>query len=607
MKGLLAIIIVVFIAPVYVCAGNSVDFSKACDHPRLYLHTGEEAAVFSMLEANPIVRKFHQRILNYCDETLSQPVSIRQMEGKRLLAVSRTVLKRVFYLSYAFRMTGNREYFKRAEAEMLAACSFSDWNPGHFLDVGEMCWGLALGYDWLYGELSAESRETIREAIVNKGLRAAGNGSMWFYRSRNNWNQVCNGGLVCAALAICEDEPEIAREIVDNALSSIGLVLENYAPDGAYPEGYQYWNYGTTYQVLLNDALETAIGTDEGLNESLGFLNTARFVQFMTAPSGNCFNFYDANPTAYSNIVQFWFAQKNDDPSLLYLEMENLKNPSLVFGEYEEDRFLPLLPILASRVDLSRVRAPKQNQWYNAGVNPLYIYRSGWDSPDDVYLGVKGGIASFSHAHMDSGSFIYENAGVRWALDLGMQNYYSLESKGVDLWNMTQGSQRWQVFRIGSTSHNTLTVAGAEHNVNGKAEIVKVISGRNRHGAVVNLSETLAPYVDSALRTVTAVGSWELCVCDEITAGISDVPMRWTMCTPADVEMIAPRSFSLKKNGKEMRVEVISSCEVSLFVKDNAPVHEYDYPNEGTCRLGFDFVVPAGEKCTAMVKMVLKR
>lgn len=607
MKKLLTILTVLSLAPVLVSAGNTVDFSRVCDHPRLYLHSGEEKAVSSMLDACPSIRAFHQRILDYCDETLSQPVSTRQMEGKRLLAVSRTVLKRVFYLSYAFRMTGNREYFKRAEAEMLAACSFSDWNPGHFLDVGEMCWGLALGYDWLYGELSAESRETIREAIVNKGLRAAGNGSMWFYRSRNNWNQVCNGGLVCAALAICEDEPEIAREIVDNALSSIGLVLENYAPDGAYPEGYQYWNYGTTYQVLLNDALETAIGTDEGLNESPGFLNTARFVQFMTAPSGNCFNFYDANPTAYSNIVQFWFAQKNDDPSLLYLEMENLKNPSLVFGEYEEDRFLPLLPILASRVDLSRVRAPKQNQWYNAGVNPLYIYRSGWDSPDDVYLGVKGGIASFSHAHMDSGSFIYENAGVRWALDLGMQNYYSLESKGVDLWNMTQGSQRWQVFRIGSTSHNTLTVAGAEHNVNGKAEIVKVISGRNRHGAVVNLSETLAPYVDSALRTVTAVGSGELCVCDEITAGISDVPMRWTMCTPADVEMIAPRSFSLKKNGKEMRVEVISSCEVSLFVKDNAPVHEYDYPNEGTCRLGFDFVVPAGEKCTAMVKMVLKR
>ena len=455
--------------------------------------------------------------------------------------------------------------------------------------------------------MSEESRDAIRQALVNKGLKAAGNGRMGFYRSRNNWNQVCNGGLVCAALAISEDEPEIAREIVDNALSSIGLVLGNYAPDGAYPEGYQYWNYGTTYQVLLNDALETAAGTDAGLNESPGFLNTARFVQFMTAPSGDCFNFYDANPTAYSNIVQFWFAQKNNDPSLLYLEMENLKNPSLVFGEYEEDRFLPLLPILASRVDLSRVRAPKQNQWYNAGVNPLYIYRSGWDSPDDVYLGVKGGIASFSHAHMDSGSFIYENAGVRWALDLGMQNYYSLESKGVDLWNMKQGSQRWQVFRIGSTSHNTLTVGGAEHNVNGKADIVKVISGKNRHGAVVNLSQTLAPYVDSAVRTVTAVGTGELCVCDEITAGQSDVPIRWTMCTPADVEIVSPHSFALKKDGKEMSVEVISSCGVKLFVKDNAPVHEYDYPNDGTLRLGFDFSVPAGEKCSVKVKMVLKR
>ncbi|ULT41117.1 hypothetical protein KRR40_41560 [Niabella defluvii] len=40
-----------------------------------------------------------------------QPLAF-QKEGKRLLAVSRKALTRLFYLSYSFRMTGNSEYAK---------------------------------------------------------------------------------------------------------------------------------------------------------------------------------------------------------------------------------------------------------------------------------------------------------------------------------------------------------------------------------------------------------------------------------------------------------------------------------------------------------------
>ncbi len=61
------------------------------------------------------------------------------MEGKRLLSVSRLVLKRIFYLSYAYRMTKEEKYAYRATQEMLSVSRFPDWNPSHFLDVGEMC------------------------------------------------------------------------------------------------------------------------------------------------------------------------------------------------------------------------------------------------------------------------------------------------------------------------------------------------------------------------------------------------------------------------------------------------------------------------------------
>ena len=63
-----------------------------------------------------------------------------------------------------------------------------------------------------------------------------------------------------------------------------------------------------------------------------------------------------------------------------------------------------------------------------------------------------------SHSHCAQGSFYFESDGVAWAADLGMQNYNSLESRGVDLWNMKQAGQRWEVFRIGPWSHNILTL-----------------------------------------------------------------------------------------------------------------------------------------------------
>jgi len=70
------------------------------------------------------------------------------------LSVSREALKRLLTLSWAYRSCGDERYLKRAEQEMPAIADFSDWNPSHFLDVVEMTTAMAIGYDWLYNDLS---------------------------------------------------------------------------------------------------------------------------------------------------------------------------------------------------------------------------------------------------------------------------------------------------------------------------------------------------------------------------------------------------------------------------------------------------------------------
>jgi hypothetical protein len=81
-----------------------------------------------------------------------------------------------------------------------------------------------------------EQRRLLRQAIVAKGLREGlkvYDSKKGWARNENNWNQVCNGGLLSGALAIADAEPQLASRIVSKAVQSVPLAMKHYAPDGA--------------------------------------------------------------------------------------------------------------------------------------------------------------------------------------------------------------------------------------------------------------------------------------------------------------------------------------------------------------------------------------
>ena len=569
------------------------DYSSITPHPRLLLREGEEQTLQKHLRGNPDMQKVHERILADCSTFLLEPPVQRIKEGKRLLAVSRTALKRIFYLSYAYRMVGDRRYAQRAEQEMLAASQFIDWNPSHFLDVGEMTMALAIGYDWLYDQLSPATRETVRQAIIDKGFAPTSNSRQaWFYSSATNWNQVCNGGLVYGALAIYEDCPETAQSIIERCMKTNPIALASYAPQGGYPEGYGYWGYGTSFQVMLLAALESAFGHDGGLSTAPGFLESAEFMQMMSAPSGNCFNFSDAEPIADCHMMLFWFARKTGNTAVLWPEIYKMRNGAA----FAEDRLLPCLLIFGAQYRLDQLPAPSRHFWYNEGKTPVYIYREGWSSPNDTYLGIKGGSAATSHAHMDAGSFIFEAEGVRWAMDLGVQEYYTLESKGVDLWNSGQEGERWEVFRIGPFSHNTITANGHRHFVKGFAPIMKTFRTRSCKGAEVDLTQVLHPDLDSAVRKVFVDKKKHLIVTDRLEAGDSITHVRWSITTPACAKIVNDKEILLESQGRHRLLAVdCGAKDFALKIWSNEPPHAYDMPNPNTCRIGFEVTLQPGE------------
>lgn len=601
---------VLLLVALFVCQMLSAQENIA-GHPRLLLKAGEEARIKEMIAEDEAMARVHGAILAECDEILDLPVLERVMEGKRLLHTSREALKRIFWLSYSYRMTGNEAYAERAVDEMLAVSAFSDWNPSHFLDVGEMVMAVAIGYDWLYDHMTPLQRQTAKEAIVEKGFvpaddeRYAG-----FYNLANNWNQVCCSGLLYGALATYEEHPEHARELIDLYVKSVPFALACYAPDGGYPEGFNYWGYGTSFQVMMIAALESAMGTDFGLCEAPGFLDTSAFVQFMTAPTGECFNFSDSAPYAPCNMMMLWFASKTGDLQRIWLERQYLENlPDDFMDEvdrrFTEHRLLPALMVFSSRLDMSRPVQPDEHFRVYEGKTPLFIYREGWNSKEDAYLGIKGGSPMTSHAHMDAGSFVYEYDGVRWSMDLGMQDYHSLESRGIDLWNQGEGGQRWDVFRIGNESHSTLTVNGNHHMVKSFVPLTDVWKEKKRKGARLDMTSVYAGQVADAERGIWLDRKNHLHVEDRISASGRDIEVRWTMMTPAEAEIISEKEIRLEKNGRRMVLRFESSgFEALPFVLPDDPPHEYDAPNPGTCRVGFTVTVPAGAEAVLKASLV---
>lgn len=571
-------------------------------HPRILLLGGEERQIEQSIAASPVWKKMHQAILAECDQIIAKPPVERIQIGRRLLDKSREALRRIFQLSYAWRMTGEQKYFDRCEKEMLAISNFSDWNPSHFLDVAEMTMAVSIGYDWLYPKLSASSKKIIREAIVSKGLnQSLDNKYNSWLKVVNNWNQVCNAGMTYGALAVAEDYPELSKNITDRALNSIHLPMGEYKPDGAYPEGYGYWGYGTSFNVMFLSAIEKVFNSDFGLNEAPGFLQTPGFLQNMTGTTGQCYNWGDSGLGGSLSPAMFWFAQRNKDASQLWVEKNYLQRDD--YSGFTRDRLLPAVMIWGKGVNFEKINEPKVKAWKGQGANPVALMRTSWTDTNGIYLGFKTGSASVNHAHMDVGSFVMEANGVRWASDFGAQDYESLESKGIALWGREQNAQRWTIFRLNNKAHNTLTINDHLQNVKGYAKIDKFSDRPNFMYAVSDLSTVYAGELESAQRGVAIVDQKFVVISDELVAGNKPTTVRWTMMTTATPEL-GDKQITLKKDDKTLVVKVNSPVAVTMKTWSTTPTTTFDAANPGTTLVGFEMKLKPGQKQTYQVLLL---
>jgi hypothetical protein len=202
---------------------------------------------------------------------------------------------------------------------------------------------------------------------------------------------------------------------------------------------------------------------------------------------------------------------------------------------------------------------------------------------------------------MDVGAFVMDADGVRWADDLGMQDYNSLESKGVDLWAKKQDGARWKVFRLGTSAHNVLMVDGQQQRVDGAAPIVVAKTGRT----VIDASSIYEGQLATARRGVALEADRTVLVQDEISTTAKSANVRWAMVTHAEVRIDGAGGATLAQDGKKLALRVLEPANVvwKIYPTDPPPAAT-DAPNPGTRMIGFEVRVAAGTAQRLVVQLV---
>lgn len=594
------------------------DYSKMGEHPRLLVRMEDFDRMQSAIDSDSRLAAVHQHIIDRGESLLAQEPLTYEKVGKRLLNVSRAAIERILNMSYLYRMTGEERYLAKAEATINEVSSFPDWNQSeHYLDVAEMAFGVAIGLDWLDQELQQSTKDKAKRALKAYAFDTCmtEDGDI-FRRSISNWNQVCTAGLISAAIACYDDDPSAMAEVIDVLVENNkthGMTI--YNTDGNYSEGYTYWAYGTTYQVITMAALENIFGHDGGLKDSVsGFAKTGMWIMFMEGPSGDCFNFSDSNAPVYPRLPLWYMSCFYKDASLLYKEVTKIDKGH--YGKsFDERRFLPLVQVFADASLLKKnIYAPVQKVWFGGETvetHPTVLIHTDMSDPSkDYFLAMKGGRASTSHSHMDGGSFVFDAFGMRWAMDLGLQKYNDLETYGIDLWNFGKNSTRWNVFRLNNLSHNVITVDGNIYHNEGGAFLDKkyytekpgALGGRCTCYAVNRYVKPDNDIVNPLTRTAELVkrgDAYDLVVTDELTAADGKTPqVSWSMATPAVAEILSDNCIRLSQGGKVMYLtnSEASGAGLKAFVKDANTGEPWDEHNEGVSLVGFEGKMKSGQK-----------
>jgi hypothetical protein len=402
-------------------------------HPRLIFSNVDIDRIRSRAQSDPFAKPTYDMIIAKANEILSSPVLDWGLDGANLRISNIHLISndQIPYLVLAYQFTKEAKYAVRCWAQLDKMCTFQDWGASrHFLDAGIAAKGVALAYDGLYDYLTLDQRlqlaAAVRKFVLEPGLDQiqTGTGAWKWYLGDNNWNGICHGGMIMAALACYETDPVFMSKVIATSANGIPKYFQSLEPDGASEEGMMYWSYGLSNTFLALESMKRVLGTSFGLAEMNGFRKTGWFPYLVSGPAGTATLGDDNLYYGKTNKVlsYFWFSGYFNDANLARTHYTSCMERNAGRSE-KMNGWIDLIfyePALVNQGSL--VSAPLNG--YIRGADYMYLRESNADE-NSLYAGMHAGDNNANHGHLDAGTIFIQALGENFIVgNLGKEDPY---------------------------------------------------------------------------------------------------------------------------------------------------------------------------------------
>jgi hypothetical protein len=267
----------------------------------------------------------------------------------------------------------------------------------------------------------------------------------WWIKAGSNWNAVCLGGVVSAALAVLPDRNDRAVFVATGEYYSKPYI-SSFGVDGYSEEGPSYWSYGFSHFVHLREALYTSSAGKVDLFSDLKTRDIALYAYRIEMTPDNIAAFGDANPNGRMDDITRAYVNEAFDlkqPQLLRkLSLVNLPNQSAALTSTALLLFTNPGPALLPQA--APVQAELRSYFDNARV---LVSRPKVDGA--LAISIKTG-GNGGHSHNDIGSYTLGLSTEQPVGDVGNTKYSA----------KTFSKDRYTIRAINSWGHPVPVVAG---------------------------------------------------------------------------------------------------------------------------------------------------
>ncbi len=568
-------------------------------HPRLFFSKNDITRLKQLYQQGDTLIN-----IGYCqnkkeaNEILQQPLLKYFLDDAKLRLPSvHKFAAQLPPLVMMYQLTGDTVYARRIVNQFQVMSTFPDWGANrHFLDAGIGGFDFALAYDALYTYLSTDEKKIMKDAVVKQVLKPGKEQlkkGIWWSTANHNWNGICNGGIIMAALAMYEDDPQEMSEIIALAINALPTYIQSFEPDGQSEEGLMYWGYGLMYTTIAMESMQRVLGTAFGLDQMAGFKKTGWFPAYVSGPVSSLSIGDDPVKNGRSRSF-FWFAKNNKDSALAKMQYDLCKETNTM-------NWMDMLYYNPEMVKAKSATRTISLENHIRGIEVMSL-RDGW-SKNATFVSIHGGNNFANHGHLDAGSFDIQALGEVWAYgnlgrdDYTYPGYFSKTTlptyKGVDSSQTVAG--RWHFYRLRAEGKNCLVFnpsASPDQNEMGSATLLSQQIGVNESSYTLNLTNCYSRDVKSYSRKIQLNKSTSVITVQDDFVANAKATVWWSMHTKAAVSIRADgRSALLDIRGKQMIATINSPSNAVFQVLDAAYLPGESFPltknsdNEGFKKL----------------------